>query len=188
MPAMSRVVSDQIAFARAVHAGDADAVRAALDRGADPTEALSQCASAEVARVLIAAGASPDYPPDDPPIVALAQHGHADALAVVIAAKADLEASRRFTEMRALMTAALHGQLAAVTMLIAAGAYVNARDLAGQTALHHVATSTHRQRRAITIALLEAGADRSARTRRGDTALDLARAAGHSDVIDLLAL
>ena len=183
---LQRVVAEQINFARALHRGDVEAVRASLARGADPTEALSHCASADMATALLAAGASADYPPDDPPIVALAWRGHTDALAVVIAAKADLEASCRFTEKRALMMAALHGQRAAVTMLLEAGAYVDARDLAGLTALHHAATSTHPQRRAVAELLLAAGADRSARTDRGLTALELARAAGHADLVELL--
>ncbi len=177
----------QITFANALEQGDVAGVRAALAAGADPTEALARCADAETARALLAAGASPDYPPDDPPILVLVRRGRIEPLAVLIEAKADLEASSRYTEVRALMMAALHGQLVALTMLLEAGAYVDARDLAGLTALHHAAVSTQPQRRDIVVALLAANASRHARTHAQATPLELARDAGHTDLVDLLA-
>ena len=181
------------ALVRAIRDGDLPAVSAALARGADPTEVLAQCRTADLARAILAAGASADYPPDDPPIVVLAQAGHAEPLSVVLDAGADVEASRRFTETRALMMAAHHGHVEAVRILLAAGASVDARDLAGATALHHAIgdpirnpTEDPRDRLAIVHHLLGAGADRTLRKRTGETALDLARAAQLADVVALL--
>ncbi len=77
----------------------------------------------------------------------------------------------------ALMVAAGKGDLAQVTTLLAAGAYVNARDIGGATPLLHAVISKNSDvitQSTIIKALLNAGADPSIKDFYGHTALELA--------------
>jgi ankyrin repeat protein len=65
------------------------------------------------------------------------------------------------------------------TLLIAAGADVNARTNRGETPLMAVASTNNAK---LARALLAAGADRAARDNAGDTALDHARMSESDDV------
>jgi hypothetical protein len=85
---------------------------------------------------------------------------------------------------QALMHAAWRGNLAAVDLLIGAGAQVNAPPMRW-SALHYAAFAGHRQ---VVARLLERGADINARSTNGSTPLMMAVYEGHETVVkDLLA-
>jgi ankyrin repeat protein len=82
-----------------------------------------------------------------------------------------------------LQWAALHGRVAAIAALLAAGARVDGPDYNGTTALMRAALSDHT---AAVAALLAAGADVHRATTSGHTALHTASTCGHLDAARLL--
>ena len=83
----------------------------------------------------------------------------------------------------ALLRAAQTGDLAMAREAIARGDDLNAADVNGRTALMAAAA---RGDLAMVRLLLDAGADTTRTDRNGLTAADLARQAGHNQVLDLL--
>lgn len=83
-----------------------------------------------------------------------------------------------------LMYAVDHGQLAVVTVLLAAGADPNAASDAGWTPLMYAARAGRPV--ALTEALLNAGADPTRRNASGESALELARAEANTEVAERL--
>jgi ankyrin repeat protein len=79
----------------------------------------------------------------------------------------------------------LSNDVAAVTLLLSLGADVNLVDQNGETALMHAAMVDYGDTRVLD-ALLAAGARRDLASPDKRTALDLARAWGHTDHVRLL--
>jgi hypothetical protein len=135
---------------------------------------------------LLSEGIDPNYrnPGGWTPLMIAAAERHLEAVVVLLAAKADSNLRNSYGRT-ALMFASRYGQLAIVERLLAAGADPNVipTDATGWTALVSAAKEGHI---AVIRALLDKGADPSIRTREGQTALDIARAAGHREAVGLL--
>ncbi len=112
--------------------------------------------------------------------------GHEDAAALLLEHGADANAVAHDAELELapLHSAAAGGNSKLVALLLEHGADPNARQPGGSTALHAAAQNGDRES---VEALLERGADRAARTDEGRTAAELAAAASHDDVRQLLA-
>ena len=192
-----------------VRRGDAAAVRAMLDEGADVDARQPDGATAlhwaarldrvDLARLLLAAGADPTAANafDVTPLSLAAVNGSAGMVAALLAAGADPNATMAGSET-ILLTAARTGRVDAARTLIAHGADVNAAQAAGQTALMWAAAEGHVETMR---ALIDAGADVAARTvvpedplrtglegpaPHGFTALLFAVRAGHVDAARVL--
>jgi ankyrin repeat protein len=116
-----------------------------------------------------------------------ARAGNADTLARLLAKGSDINA-RDAHGQTALMIAARIGHPSAVALLIDRGADLNHTAKFHLSALMLAVLNNHT---AIVDALVRAGADRSIRGTgapgfSGKTALDLALAAGRTDIVDLL--
>lgn len=162
------VAASDTPLVEAVRAGNDDAVRALLRRGADVnaptadgTTALHWAAhldDADTVDILLAAGADATaanrYRVQ--PLSLACTNGSVRAIARLLAAGADPDAALPGGET-ALMTAARTGRADAVELLLAHGADVSARELTRQqTALMWAAAHGHA---AVVSALLDAGAD-----------------------------
>jgi ankyrin repeat protein len=75
------------------------------------------------------------------------------------------------------------GTLGAARVLVAKGAYVNAQDANGNTALHGAADGGHAE---VVAFLLGVKANRDMKNRAGETAADLARKREYGAVVKLL--
>ncbi|XP_047104634.1 poly [ADP-ribose] polymerase tankyrase-1-like [Schistocerca piceifrons] len=115
-------------------------------------------------------------------LVQAADRGAVGELRALIAAGADV-AARDGGGETALHCAALRGDVEAARLLVGAGAAVDARDDGGWTPLHHAALSGRAE---VAAELLVAGADRGATTRRGETALDIAREWNRRRLVEML--
>ena len=110
---------------------------------------------------------------------------HAETVAVLLAAGADVNKRNRFGRT-ALMFAALYGDARIVKALLDRGADVNVvpDDETGRPALAAAAMNGHLE---VVRLLLDKGAETSIRDREGTTALGWARRGGFTAVSDLLA-
>ncbi|KAM4739650.1 uncharacterized protein kank4 isoform 1-T3 [Anableps anableps] len=96
----------------------------------------------------------------------------------------DVNARSRQAGQTALMLAVSHGRVAMVKLLLSCGADVNAQDSEGSTALMCASEHGHTH---IACLLLETGrCDIALTDKNGQTALSVAEAAAHQDIIDLL--
>ncbi|XP_054909583.1 KN motif and ankyrin repeat domain-containing protein 4 [Poeciliopsis prolifica] len=96
----------------------------------------------------------------------------------------DVNARSRQAGQTALMLAVSHGRVAMVKLLLSCGADVNAQDSEGSTALMCASEHGHTH---IASLLLETGrCDSGLKDKNGQTALSVAEAAAHQDIIDLL--
>ena len=193
----------------AVRQGNAAAVRAELDEGADVGARQPDGATAlhwaarldrlDLASLLIAAGADATAANafDVTPLSLAAVNGSAEMIATLLATGADPNATMAGSET-VLLTAARTGRTDAVRTLVAHGADVNAAQAAGQTALMWAAAEAHVETMQ---ALIDAGAAVGARTLvpenplrtglegpapHGFTALLFAVRAGHIDAARVL--
>lgn len=164
----------------AARKGDADAVRALLENGADPNLAQGDGLTAlhlaareghiEVVEILIGAGAETGTTTrigDYTPLHLAGGAGNAGVVGALLGAGADPGAVTTSSGVTPLHLAAeARGSEAAVRLLLAHGAPVNARERsAGQTPLMFAAAAG---RAASTAALLQHGADPSIATELGD--------------------
>jgi hypothetical protein len=116
-------------------------------------------------------------------ITGVAHSPPADVFKFLIDRGADV--NRRSSDDRsALLRAAEKGDLAIVTLLLDKGAHVNARSAAGETPLCAAAEYGHQD---VLKYLLDHGADADRRTNDGKSALDFARAAENTAIVQLLA-
>lgn len=90
-----------------------------------------------------------------------------------------LDTRRSRNGRRALNWAALNDRVAAIQVLLAHGATLEARNLTGFTPLHHAAEAGSMGAARV---LLEAGADPTAPNTAGNRPIDTARANGHVGV------
>jgi ankyrin repeat protein len=114
-----------------------------------------------------------------------AYFGQEDAALLLLEHGADANAVARNTELEVapLHSAAAGGHDSIVKLLVEHGADPNARQRGGFVPLHAAAQNGDR---ASVEALLEHGADKTAATDDGKTAAQLAAAAGHDDLAELL--
>ncbi len=112
--------------------------------------------------------------------------GHEDAAALLLEHGADANAVARNPEVEVtpLHSAAAGGHSKLVALLLEHGADPNARQRGGFTPLHAAAQNADRES---VESLLEHGADKAAQTDDAKTAAELARAAGHDELAELLA-
>lgn len=145
--------------------GDAQTAEELLSCGADPnarcdadTPALSYAARgghAEVVRLLLAAGASPDSQPQAPSLHAPAALGRVDLVRMLLDAGADPDAQDELG-FTAVTHAACWDQAETAYVLVENGADIDARDVVGRTPLAHAAC--HNNARVAKV-LIELGAD-----------------------------
>lgn len=188
------VVPDAGAMALAVRSGEAAQTARLLAADGDPNgtaeEPLLSLAlhgsHLPVAELLLAAGADANIdatPALAPPLVAAAQQGATEMVALLLAAGANVEA-RNAEQRSALYTAAVHGHQDVVEQLLAAGADIDARN--GDNLLTAVAIAAHNGRENIVMTLLSAGANPNLAARDGSTALYFAARGNRNGVVKLL--
>jgi len=122
------------------------------------------------------------YSPDGFTLLHLAAFfGQPDVAEMLLAAGADANAeAHNKIRVRPLHSAAAADQTRIALALIAHGADVSVRQQGGFTPLH---ASAQNGNLALVRALLDHGADAAAPTDEGKTAMELARAAGHAQVV-----
>jgi uncharacterized protein len=174
----------------ALYRGHADLARDLL--AARPPESLTihEAAAAGVLERLEAIlrvdpGAVNSWAPDGFfPLALAAFFGHPAAVDLLLARGADVRAVARHPfKITALHAALASSHPESAIALVDAGADVNARQQAGFTPLHTTAMRGYLE---LTRMLLQHGADPSIANEQGQTPLDLARAADHASVVDLL--
>lgn len=125
------------------------------------------------------------------PLAMAATIGRENAIELLLARGADIEFSGRGELGSPLLVALSMGRWRAAQLLLARGANVAATGSQGGTALHEAALglqTTPEQERRVVMAreLLDRGVKVDARSRDGTTALALAAAMGHRDLVALL--
>ncbi|XP_070687884.1 KN motif and ankyrin repeat domains 1 [Pempheris klunzingeri] len=96
----------------------------------------------------------------------------------------DVNACSRQAGQTALMLAVSHGRVAMVKLLLSCGADLNAQDREGSTAL--MCASEHGHTHIVRLLLETGRCDTSLIDKNGQTALSVAEAASHQDILDLL--
>ena len=163
VPALVAAAAGDPPLVEAARAGDAAAVRALLDAGADVNAAAPDGATA---------------------LHWAAHRDDLESLEVLLAAAADVAAVNRYG-VSPLSLACTNGSAPVIELLLDAGADPNTALPGGETVLMTAARGGSPDAVAL---LLAHGADVAAREQtRGQTALMWAAAQGHADVIDLLA-
>lgn len=145
----------------------------------------AQTGAADSVRSMLADGADPDDPSVDTfPILAAARNGHPEVVDELLDAGASPDPGR---DGGPLGAAAVAGHVEIVRRLLDAGADVDVVDNAGWSPLVWAAYGGNAG--AVRL-LVDAGADPAVRTTDGEladaTALDVATALGHDDVVDVL--
>lgn len=178
---------ERAVFFSATMNGDLAGVRAGLQRGGNPTDALlfaiGPKTSAAIVAALLRAGADANAEHDGvTPLHQAAMFGQRRIVELLAAAGADLETRDHYTGETPIMTAAACHRTETVRALIGLGAKVNARSNAGGTALSAAARSDSV---AITRFLLKHGADPHVDD-QDELPLALAAWAGHDAVVSEL--
>src|SRR5712691_9041518 len=133
---------------------------------------------------MVASAARMDSPPALSPLMDALYHGRVDEAQLLLARGGELNTpARNIFKVTALHAALAGPQPGIATLLIAAGADVNARQQAGNTPLHETA---HAGLVELAHLLLDHGADPTARDDDGHTPADIARQRGHTAVLDVL--
>jgi len=177
----------------AIRNGDTQAMRAALDSGANPNSRnwlnitplhwAAMNGSLEMTQLLIRKGAKVDDPSIYGTAVTFAaQRGAVDVARMLLDRGARVEAPR-VDDATPLMVAAAGGSTALVKLLLERKASPTRRDNEGATPLHYAA---RRGRVEAIRLLLAAGATVDARDNGKQTPLMAAAAGGHAGAIDLL--
>ena len=179
--------------------GDADAVRTALDAGADieargaggmtALVAATKANHVDAARVLVEAGADVNAKDDiqDSAYLYAGARGHDEILQLTLENGADLASTNRFGGT-ALIPASERGLLSTVGILLEAGVDPNHINNLNWTALHEAivlgdGSDTYVE---VVRALLDGGANITIRDGDGVLPRDLAAARGYDDIVALL--
>ncbi len=189
----------------------AEIVKLLIEKGADPkavdflkTTALRAATlgnDTQTIRILIDAGVdvnAADLPGISPLMMAAGWNGNTPAVEMLLAKGANAKAASRpvmglparngaseFGSLTALIMAAPFGPPQLIGDLLAGGSDVNAKDVRGMTPIM-LAVATDHQDPAVIQMLLEHGADPSAKSGIGDSAVDWARRAALPSGLDLL--
>jgi len=189
----------------------ADIVKLLMEKGANlkavdflkttPLRAATLGNDTETIRMLIEAGVdvnAADLPGISPLMMAAGWNGNTRAVEMLLAKGASAKAVSRpvmglparngvseFGSLTALIMAAPFGPPGLIGSLLDGGSDVNARDVRGMTPLM-LAVATDHQDPAVIRMLLEHGADPSAKSGIGDSALDWARRAALPQGLELL--
>ncbi len=183
----------------AAFSGDADAVSAALDAGADigargdggmtALVAATKANHVEAARVLIEAGADVNAQDDiqDSAYLYAGARGHDEILQLTLENGADLASTNRFGGT-ALIPASERGLLSTIGILLEAGVDPNHINNLNWTALHEAivlgdGSATYVE---VVRVLLDGGADITIGDGDGVLPRDLAAARGYDDIVALL--
>ncbi|MPT15727.1 MAG: ankyrin repeat domain-containing protein [Microbacterium sp.] len=189
---MTDATSDLLAAAAA---GDADAVRRALDAGADieargdggmtPLITATKANHVDAARLLIEAGADVNAKDDiqDSAYLYAGARGHDGILRMTLAHGADLRSTNRFGGT-ALIPASERGLLPTVEILLEAGVDPDHINNLGWTALHEAIVLGDGSARYVEVvrALLDGGADATIRDGDGVLPVDLATDRGYDAI------
>jgi len=195
----AEITAPDTALLQAAEAGDADQVARALRAGADieTRDDLQRTAllraviqnHADVARLLVAMGADPDAldHQHDTPSLVTGVTGSVEMLEALLPAQPDLAVLNRYGGT-SLIPASERGHVDYVRRVLDTGIDVDHVNRLGWTALLEAVIlgdggSDHQE---IVALLLAAGVDRSIPDRDGVTALEHARAEGHSALVALL--
>ena len=191
--------SPEARLRQAAAAGDAQAVRDLLrrganieardDRGRSPLLLATHAAAIEAARVLIEAGADVNAMDDisDSPYLYAGAEGPLEILRMTLEHGADLASVNRYGGT-ALIPAAHHGHVDIVRELLGTGIDIDHVNYLGWTALLEaviLGDGGRRQQDVVRI-LLTRGADPTIADRDGGTALQHARNRGFTELADLL--
>jgi hypothetical protein len=116
------------------------------------------------------------------PLIDAADNGNVEVVQVLLESGANLEGANEI-QRTALHKSASKGHLEVCRLLLASGAKVDPLDWWKETPLHYAARNGH-----LTVLklLVGMGADVTMKNEEGQTAGDIARKAGHSDVSDWL--
>jgi ankyrin repeat protein len=160
-------------------------VNARNDYGVTPLSLACTDGNAAIVEKLLNAGAEPDgaVRSGETPLMIAARTGSIDAVTLLLAYKADVNAKERWNGQTALMWAAAEGHASVAQLLIDHGADVHASSNSGATPLLF---AVRRGNVDAVLALLAAGADVKATRPDGATALLVAVINGHEDLVDLL--
>jgi ankyrin repeat protein len=135
-------------------AGRQETVAVLLEHGADPNApgpdhnvplvSATRNGVAGVVKLLLGAGPDAEDSMSGMAVLALAaKQGHRQVVKLLLDAKADVDAQRAGTGFNALMTAAIHGNLAITKILLERGARTDLRDASGSTAAMMAETQGH---------------------------------------------
>ena len=183
----------------AAAAGDADAVRTALDAGADieargdggmtALVAATKADHVDAARVLIEAGADVNAKDDiqDSAYLYAGARGHDEILQLTLENGADLASTHRFGGT-ALIPASERGLLSTIGILLEAGVDPNHINNLNWTALHEAIVLGDGSDTYVDVVrtLIEGGADITIRDGDGVLPRDLAAARGYDEIVALL--
>jgi len=139
----------------------------------------------EVLRLLLASGACPDEPDGhgDTPLICATVSGQVDMVEALVEGGADVEASDLEGDTP-LVCAAMNGCAEVIPALVRAGAEVDApHDAGGDVPLIRAVAGGHL---ASVRALLDCRARLDARSTRGQSAFEVAKANGHREVLEVL--
>jgi len=144
--------------------------------------------SAAVIRLLLEAGLDPNdldhnVNSGETPLMLASRTGQPEAVSVLIAAGANVDAQESWNGQSALMWAAAEGHASVMKLLIAAGANIHSMSNSGATA---VLFAARKGSLAGVRALLAAGSDVNIQRPDGATPLLVAVINGHEDLVDLL--